>query len=296
MILKEIDEGVARSLVPHREAAGNKGSFGKTLLLVGSDKYRGAMLLCLESALRGGAGYTFLCSEKGLIDLALVKFPEAIYKEISPFDSMNDGEACEISELSESFGSVAIGCGCGVSLGLFSLVSSLMKTGGGPLVIDADAINSIAAYAPDKAALFKEAKRPIILTPHPLELSRLTGLSPDEINGSRKETAERIAREYGVILLLKGNRTVITDGETTYVNTSGSSALAKGGSGDCLAGLIASLLAKGDNDALGICALSAYLHGKAGDTLALEYSDFGVTPSDLPKAMAKELSNLCKLK
>ena len=296
MNLTEIDEGVARSLVPHREATGNKGSFGKTLLLVGSDKYRGAMILCLESALRGGAGYTFLCAEKELVDMALIKFPEAIYKEISPFESMNDMEACQISELSESFGSVVIGCGCGVSKGLFSLVSSLIKTRGGPLVVDADAINSIAVFTTDKVTLFKEAKRPIILTPHPLELSRLTGLSPDEINGSRKETAERIAREYGVILLLKGNRTVITDGETTYVNTSGSSALAKGGSGDCLSGLIASLLAKGDNDALGICALSAYLHGKAGDTLALEYSDFGVTPSDLPKAMAKELSNLCKLK
>ena len=296
MNLTEIDEGVARSLVPHREATGNKGSFGKTLLLVGSDKYRGAMLLCLESALRGGAGYTFLCAEKELVDMALIKFPEAIYKEISPFESMNDMEACQISELSESFGSVVIGCGCGVSKGLFSLVSSLIKTRGGPLVVDADAINSIAVFTTDKVTLFKEAKRPIILTPHPLELSRLTGLSPDEINGSRKETAERIAREYGVILLLKGNRTVITDGETTYVNTSGSSALAKGGSGDCLSGLIASLLAKGDNGALGICALSAYLHGKAGDTLALEYSDFGVTPSDLPKAMAKELSNLCKLK
>jgi NAD(P)H-hydrate epimerase len=175
-------------------------------------------------------------------------------------------------------------------------VSSLINSRGGPLVIDADAINSIAVYARDKKEFFKAANRPLILTPHPLELSRLCGISAEEINKNRELIAERIAREYGVVLLLKGYRTVVTDGETTYVNTTGSSALAKGGSGDCLSGFIASLLASKNSDALKISALAAYLHGKAGDTLSEEYSDFGVTPSDLPKAMAKELAKICKLK
>ena len=192
MNLTEIDEGVARSLVPHREATGNKGSFGKTLLLVGSDKYRGAMILCLESALRGGAGYTFLCAEKELVDMALIKFPEAIYKEISPFESMNDMEACQISELSESFGSVVIGCGCGVSKGLFSLVSSLIKTRGGPLVVDADAINSIAVFTTDKGFLRFHAD----LSPHGY---RHRQANPGR-NAGHPPSHDRYLRPYGGFL------------------------------------------------------------------------------------------------
>ena len=296
MNLIEIDEKIASSIVPQRPKDGNKGSFGKTLLLVGSEKYRGAMLLCLESALRGGAGYTFLASEKLISDLALLKFPEAIYKEIPAFEKVSDGDSCEISAFSEGFGSLAIGCGCGVSEGLFMLTSRLIKEKGGALVIDADAINSISVYAPEKEELFRSAQRQIILTPHPLELSRLSGISVEAINENRREIAEQIARKYRVILLLKGNGTVVTDGETTYINTSGSSALAKGGSGDCLTGLMASLLAKGDEDPLKIAALAAYIHGRAGDSLSARYSDFGVTPSDLPREMSMQLSELCKLK
>lgn len=296
MNMIEVDEKIASEFLPIRAHDGNKGSFGKTLLIVGSEKYKGAMLLCLESALRGGAGYTFLAGERRLLDTALMKFPEAIYREIPPTESLNGSDSCEIARFSEGFSSVVVGCGCGVSEGLFSLVSKLIAADGGPLIIDADAINAIATYSRSKEKFFSGARRKIILTPHPLELSRLCGINPEEINRDRVRIAEEVAGKYGVILLLKGNRTVITDGIVTYINTTGSSALAKGGSGDCLSGLIASLLAMGGDGVAKTVALAAFIHGKAGDRLAEKYSDFGVTPSDLPLTMAQEISALCKLK
>ena len=137
------------------------------------------------------------------------------------------------------------------------------------------------------------AKRKIILTPHPAELSRLIGVSVSQIQADRISVARRVASEYGVTLLLKGAASVICDREQLFVNSSGSSALAKAGSGDALAGFLASLVAAGLAPTFA-AALAAYLHGRAADSLSLEYSTLGVTPSDLPRQMARETALLQK--
>ena len=104
--------------------------------------------------------------------------------------------------------------------------------------------------------------------------------------------AQDFAREHGCVLILKGAATVITDGDKTYVNSTGSSALAKAGSGDVLAGLVASLIAQNPSDPLGMCALGAYLHGRAGDSLSERLTDYGVTPSDLPLEITRIIKEL----
>ena len=129
------------------------------------------------------------------------------------------------------------------------------------------------------------------MTPHPLELSRLISMPVKEIESCRLNIAVKTASELGVVLLLKGAGTVITDGKRTYVNTTGSTALSKGGSGDVLAGVIASLAAN-TPEPLHAAALGAYLHGTAGDNLSESLSDFGVIPSDLPLEIAKAIKAL----
>ena len=279
------DHALACSLLPTRPENTSKGNFGKVLLIVGSDKYRGAAHLCLESSLRGGAGYTTCIGTDSLCAELRMRFPESIY-----VSSDNFGAVDEICALSSKQSATVIGCGSDCTEELYCLTAALIQTHGSALIVDADAINAISKYgSPD---IFKQANRKIILTPHPLEMSRLCGISSDEINSKRLSISRDFAKKYGCILVLKGAATVITDGEYTYINGSGSSALAKAGSGDTLAGLMASLCACGNKSPLEMAALAVYIHGKAGDNLSDKLSDFGVTPSDLPLEFAKVIKSL----
>ena len=276
-----IDRDLARRLLPQRPDNSNKGTFGKLLLLTGSEKYRGAAHLTLGAALRGGVGLVTFMGGRELCRELRARYPEAIYVDTEDADPV---------ELSHRHSATVIGCGSDKTDALLSTVRGLVLSEGTPLVLDADALNVIAA-SDEGAALFKRAKRPLILTPHPTEFSRLTGVPTEEIQASRLTYAQKFAREHGLILVLKGSGTIVTDGEQTYINTSGSSALAKGGSGDVLAGLIGALIASGMPLIEGV-SLGVYLHGAAGDALAEDYSSFGVTPSDLPVAIAHQLAEL----
>ena len=182
-----------------------------------------------------------------------------------------------------------VGCGSGQSEGLWELVHALLCAEGGPLVLDADAINSLSLHREEGLKALKEAKRAVILTPHPMEFSRLSGLSISTVQKNRIVSARSFAKEHGCILVLKGAGTLVTDGKELFINHTGSSALAKAGSGDVLAGFLASLVASGA-EPIQAAALAPYFHGRAADTLAKEFSSFGVTPSDLPKQISRELA------
>ncbi len=281
-----VDEEEAVRLLPKRNNNSNKGSFGKALLITGSEKYEGAGRLSLEAALRGGAGIVTYLSSRALRDRLISDFPEAIYAPL--LDGLPESTE-DILSLAKAHSSALVGSGSGVSEELYLLIKELLESDGAPIVLDADALNSVSSFG--SLDVFRNSRRKLILTPHPMELSRLTGVPVSAINSDRLRIAKSFALENQCILLLKGAATIVTDGKITYVNSTGSSALAKGGSGDALAGLIVSLLAFSD-DPLGSTALAAYIHGKAGDNLAKIYSDFGVTPSDLPKEMAKAMASL----
>ena len=142
----------------------------------------------------------------------------------------------------------------------------------------------------------KNTRREVILTPHPLELSRLSGVPMGEIQQKRMRFAHSFAKEYGVTLLLKGAASVLADKEGgVFLNTTGSSALAKGGTGDVLAGFVCALLSQGV-PSLDALRIGAYLHGRAADELEKEYTAYGVLPRELPAQMAKELSKIQKRK
>lgn len=284
-----IEKNWVNQNLPVRESNSHKGSFGSLMVVTGSETYRGAAALSLESALRGGVGLIRYYGTAELCRELLSRFPEVIYEKTAAPEQGSEAQISQLCEASARHSATLVGCGCGQSEGLRALVLSLLSKEGGTLVLDADAINSLALQREQGLEALKNAKRPVILTPHPMEFSRLSGQSISYIQKHRIESARSFAREYGCILVLKGAGTIVTDGGALYINHTGSSALAKAGSGDVLAGFLSALSASGCKPIVA-AALAPYFHGRAADSLAKEFSSFGVIPSDLPMQMARELS------
>ena len=284
-----IDASLAKELLPPRGKNTHKGSFGHALAFVGSRRYRGAAHLASEACFRMGAGLLTVASEEEVLSSLLRRLPEAILEPLS----YKEGNALTLAVKAAEVGKTAVlaGSGLGKSPALRATVSDLVAEGGCPLVLDADALNLLSEG--DAAAVLSRAGRRVILTPHPMEFARLLGISVGEVQARRLPLAELFARETGAIVVLKGAGTVVTDGRKTYINSTGSPALAKGGSGDVLAGAILGLLS-GGMAPLEAAALAVYLHGRAGDTLEEEYSDRGVLPSSLGRQMAREISRIQK--
>jgi hydroxyethylthiazole kinase-like uncharacterized protein yjeF len=182
---------------------------------------------------------------------------------------------------------VLIGCGLGVNEDTVFLVERILEEASCPVILDADGINIAAAHID----MLKNRKAPLLLTPHPGEMARLCGCTAAEIQADRTGAARRFAREYGVTLVLKGANTVIAgeNAASLFVNRTGNPGMAQGGSGDLLAGMLASLAAQG-MEPLRAAAAAVYLHGLAGDVAAKHYSMCGMTPS----LMAEELAVLLK--
>lgn len=270
--------------LPDRPAASHKGTFGHVLVIAGSRGMSGAAALSGLGALRGGAG------------LVTIAVPEGIQEIVAGFDpsymtwGLPETEAGQISaeaigvllERISKFDAVVCGPGWGQSSELKAVLQWLMRTIAAPLLIDADALNLLAA----NQTLFRSSVGPRVLTPHPGEFSRLTGRSITEIQERRLESAWEFAAQHRVVLVLKGAGTVITDGQQIAVNTTGNSGLSTGGTGDVLSGLTGALLGQ-KLEPFAAARLAAHLHGLAGDLAAEELSQPGLIASDLPGYIAQ---------
>lgn len=273
-----IDKSFLRRFLKRRKSDANKGNFGKVVSVCGSRKMPGAAVLAATGAIRGGAG------------LVTAVFPEGIYSALTahlieptflPLPETADGalSAGALKELHETLTKASvclIGCGMSVTDDTRKIVKELVRNAQCPLLIDADGINCLAG----NIDILKAAKTPLILTPHPGEMARLCGKSVGEIQADRVRTAKEFAEEHGVILVLKGAGTIVTDGKQIFINATGNPGMAKGGSGDALTGIIAALVAQGIPP-LEAAACGVYLHGAAGDLAAAETSQRGMTASDL---------------
>ena len=189
----------------------------------------------------------------------------------------------ELLERAKRCTAVLVGCGLGKSEDTRELVFSLIRGVECPLIIDADGLNVLAS----NPEVLLEKKGTIILTPHAVEMSRLSGKRLSDIQGNRFETAVSFAEKYGVILVLKGPATIVTDGKTSYINSTGNAGLAKAGSGDVLAGMIGSFAAQ-KLSGLDAARCGVYLHGMAADRCAKRLSQYGMLPSDL-------MTDLCQI-
>ncbi len=258
------------ALIKQRPYDSHKGTFGTVKILCGSTRYTGAAALCCEGALRSGCGIVKLFANETVTASVRVRLPEVINYPPEQFSDMTANASV---------------IGCGISDAYNNLLSSLILSLDHPCVIDADGINFIAK----NNNILRETKSSVVLTPHPMEFSRLTGFSVENIQCNRVEYAERFSREYNCTLVLKGHNTVIASpNNETVINKTGNSALSKGGSGDVLAGVIGSLLAQGYSPHTA-AVIGAYVHGKAGEILSSVYGCSGVIPSDLPKVIGKLL-------
>ncbi len=261
---------LAASLLPQRPRFSHKGVFGRALLAVGSEGMLGAAALAAKSALRSGAGLVNVICKKGLENTLNIMAPEAVVLPLADYSAASE----ELGAAAASATALLVGCGLGKSASA-AFVTGLLSRVDAPAVLDADGINALAG----RPGLL--AGRELVLTPHPLEFSRLTGRPVAEIEADRLRAARDFALEYGVTLALKGARTVVAapTGET-WVSLVSTSALAKAGSGDVLAGLICALLAQGLAPAEAAC-LGVYLHSRAGVAAGRLCGEFSATAADI---------------
>ena len=273
MEIRVLNYEKVQSLLPDRDAWGHKGNFGKILLLCGSRGYTGAAYLAAMGALRSGAGLAFLGVPESIYEIEAVKLHEPVV-----FPLPDDGGMLSIFAVSEiekrlpQMDSVLIGCGLGQSSGTLAVVKAVLEQAKCPVVVDADGINVLKAHKD----ILRGRAYPTILTPHDGEFIRFGGT----IGEDRMASAIYFSRAWNCILLLKGHRTCITDGETGYINETGNPGMAVGGSGDVLAGVIVSLLGQGLQP-LEAAACAAWLHGAAGDLCAEEIGQYGMLPTDM---------------
>jgi NAD(P)H-hydrate epimerase len=244
-------------------------------ILAGSVAYSGAPLLSAYAALRTGAGYTELCVPEKLFSAFMGRYPEAILTCMKGENSLEYDEE-KLCKLLKS-DCIALGMGCGISLELYKIIGYLLEHYTGILLLDADGLNTISKYG---VGVLKGKKCDVLITPHIKEFSRLSGLSVGEITKDPIEKAKAFAEEYAVTVLLKSSVSVVTDGKSVYLNTRGCAALAKGGSGDVLSGIISSLCAQG-NSAINGAMAGSYLLGSAAELCAKEKGEYSVLARDV---------------
>lgn len=265
----------------------HKGTFGAVLAVAGSASYRGAAALAVEGALRTGAGIVTLASVEPVLAAVSARLPECC---LCPCEAGAEGGIApeSIPRIQRQKATVLLlGPGLGYTAQSTAraaetrtLVQTLLPGFAGSAVLDADGLNAAAQLLAEGGA-FPHPAGELIVTPHPGEMARLTGLSAAQINADREGTAQRYAQAWNAVVVLKGARTVVAapDGRVR-VNPTGNPGLSRGGSGDVLAGMTAALLAC-RLPAYEAAACAVYLHGAAADRAAAVHGEYGMLPHDI---------------
>ena len=273
---------------PERTPDANKGDCGKVLIVAGSRGMSGAAVLCGTAALRGGAGLVFLAVPGGIADVVAAAEPGYLTRRL-PEDDAGHLAATglgwwDAADDELDFDVCAAGPGLGTGDGVREFVRYAYPGHAGPMVCDADVLNALARLSQPENGGPLEAGGPRILTPHPGEFARLLDVDIPTVQADREGHAARYAAEQGVVLLLKGRETVVTDGDRLYVNGTGNAGMATGGTGDVLTGLVAALVGQGMPPFDAAC-FGAHLHGRAGDLMADRRSARGLIASDMAEGL-----------
>ncbi len=279
-IMETTDAFIARNPIRPRRKSAHKGTNGTLLAICGSYGMAGAAMLAGKAALRTGVGLLKMAIPRSIYPIAAQCLTEAVFM---PLEQTTDGKINFkeynriLFESVESASAMLIGCGMGVSDGLRQMMAMLVENSTKPMVIDADGLNSLCG----NLDILRRAAAPIIITPHPGEMAKLIASDIQTIQAYRYDVAKDFAQEYRVTVVLKGADTIIATPEgKVYVNLTGNNGMAKGGSGDVLAGMMGSLLAQGLSTEKA-AAYAVYYHGLAGDRCAEKRSLRTMLPSDL---------------
>lgn len=277
--MKETDRLLFNKAVFNRPDDSNKGTLGSLLCICGSYGMAGAAIMAGKAALRCGIGLLKIAVPKSIYPVCATNILESVYY---PLEETSNGVISSkntdfLLEMCEKSSAVVIGCGLSVCDDTKNLVQSVITNCEKPLVIDADALNCIC----NKPEILKNLKVPAIITPHPGEMARLLHSTPKTVNSNRENTAIDFAKKFGVVTVLKGAGTIIAspDGEV-YINHTGNSGMATGGSGDVLSGIIGSLLAQGASP-INAAAAGVFLHGTIGDFAAEKLGKISMLPTDM---------------
>ncbi|MCZ6559137.1 MAG: NAD(P)H-hydrate dehydratase [SAR324 cluster bacterium] len=283
-----LNQVFAQALLPERPLDGHKGTFGHLLAICGSAGMGGSALLAGLAALKTGTGLVTVGVPRLLRDGFLKAAPElmTLSPEAGDTSKFEQAHAPFFLEAARSRSAVVLGCGLGQSPGTQALVKELTAGLDMPLLIDADGLNAL-----DGTALTSRAW-PTVITPHPGEFLRLSGLSKEDLSGDRVGHARRLAMEWGVVLVLKGAGSIIAapSGEI-FINSTGDAGLATAGTGDVLSGIVGGLLAQGIT-ALEAALLGVFLHGLARDCSREEISGRYFSAQDLIEGLNAAFLNL----
>ncbi|HTM37918.1 MAG TPA: NAD(P)H-hydrate dehydratase [Terriglobales bacterium] len=258
------------SLLAPRPRNSNKGMYGHVLVLGGSLGKAGAAAMAGFSALRAGAGLVTVATAKSVLPTVAGFHPELMTESLEDTDAGTIAFAAKSSFdiLAKNKSVLAIGPGISRHPETSELVQAIVRDSTTPIVLDADGLNAFEARAKDLSRKIRPGAKDatLVLTPHPGEMSRLTGLSTSAIQRDRIGVAQNFAQELGVILVLKGDRTIVAGPEgETWVNPTGNPGMATGGTGDILTGIISGILSQHPNPALPAVIAAVFLHGLAGD-------------------------------
>ena len=284
-----VEDGDIASLFPPLKRNVHKGDMGRLSIIAGCESYSGASVLSElgASAFALGDGLVKLCVPDCILYPVMSKITECT---LLSMPSKNGGLTYDEALLEKAVcgaNAVLFGNGVDVTEDTAKILKYLVANVSVPLVLDADALN-LLSFDTD---FLRSRQAPTVLTPHPKEFSRLMGIPVDEILSDPVSYAKEFAARYGVVLLLKGASSVITDGKHTYLSATGCSGMAKGGSGDLLAGAVAALIA-GGRDPLVSTYGAAYIVGLAGEAASLEKGDYSMLPTDTAAKIAAVVRSL----
>ena len=273
------------SALEKRPEDSHKGHYGRLLNICGSIGFAGAAVLSAMGAARVGTGLLTVAAPASVLVPVNVNLPEAmtIPLALDAEGSMHANHIPKLLEAASKMSACLIGCGLGTGKAAGVLLEEMLKQQGCPVVIDADGINLLAG----RIEILRQAQRPVILTPHLGEMARLLGISVAQLKEKRIEKLKDFTRELGVIVILKDSVTTIFEPQGTFLtNQTGNAALAKGGSGDLLAGMVAGFCAQGIAP-LKSAVCGVYLHGLAADACAKRLSQYSMLPRDLLTDLAQ---------
>ncbi|MEN6349613.1 MAG: NAD(P)H-hydrate dehydratase [Syntrophomonas sp.] len=274
-----VTETLVKPLVKARQPESHKGTYGHALIIGGSSGLSGAVIMSATAALRTGAGLVTAAVPQSLLPVIESSTMEVMTVPLA--ETNQKAIAVEALPAIENLMGIASVCAIGPGMSgysdAYSILRFVLERSGVPVVIDADGLNALNS----DLGILKNRQVPLVLTPHPGEMARLSGKSVEEIQADRIETARNFAREWGVTLVLKGNKTIIagSSGEI-YVNINGNPGMATAGSGDVLCGIIAGLVSQGLKP-LTAAVAGVYLHGLAGDKAASLKGQRGLIAGDI---------------
>ena len=281
--IKRIDARDAKKCFEKPNRNVHKGSFGKACIIGGSEDFTGSALLSANSltALKSGVGYTYLCVPKNLFNAYVGKNPECI---LMTFDEDCSASFDKVLECD----TIAVGMGMGCNEVTYQIVCYLLKNYKGTLIIDADGLNALSRYG---VGVLNDKKCSVILTPHVGEFCRLCNKNKNDIYNNMISQSLSFAKKYKVMLAVKSAVSIITDGEEVYINTTGYSGMAKAGSGDVLAGLIAGTIARNSNQMDSLLS-ALYMFGKAGEKAQDLGCEFTITASEIIQQFPSVIKDL----